>query len=95
MEADHDTIARCISSQADAVQELFAPVLLKCYGLGLIGGELCALDGCKLPSNAAKEWSGTLEELGKKKRDLEKLMETIIGQHVQLDKEAEGEKDLS
>jgi hypothetical protein len=43
--------------------------LLKCYVLGLIGGELFAIDGCKLPSNTAKEWSGTLEELGKKKRD--------------------------
>jgi hypothetical protein len=33
------------------------------------GGELFAIDGCKLPSNAAKEWSGTLEEPGKKKKD--------------------------
>jgi hypothetical protein len=57
------------------VKDLFAQVLLKCYALGLIGGELFAIDGCKLPSNAAKEWSGTLEELGKKKKDLEALWE--------------------
>jgi transposase len=94
-EPDHDTIAHFISSQAEAVKELFAQVLLKCYGLGLIGGELFAIDGCKLPSNAAKEWSGTLEELWKKKKDLEALMEKIIGQHVQLDKEAGEEKELS
>jgi hypothetical protein len=68
---------------------------LKCYGLGLIGGELFAIDGCKLPSNASKEWSGTLDELGKKKKDLEGLMEKIIGQYVQLDHQAEEETDLS
>jgi transposase len=91
---DHDAIAHCISSQAEAVKELFAQVVLKCYALGLIGGELFAIDGCKLPSNAAKEWSETLEELGKKKRDLEALMEKILAQHIQLDKQAETEKDL-
>jgi hypothetical protein len=84
-----------ISSQAEAVKDLFAQVLLKCYGLGLIGGELFAIDGCKPPSNAAKEWSGTLEELGKKKKDLEALMGKITAQNVQLDKQAGDEKDFS
>jgi hypothetical protein len=60
----------------------------------LIGGELFGIDGCKLPSNAAQEWSGTLEELGKKKRDLEGLMEKILGQHVQMDKQDGEEKDI-
>jgi hypothetical protein len=61
-EPDHDTIAHFISSQAEAVKGLFAQLLLKCYALGLIGGELFAIDGCKLPSNAANERPGTLEE---------------------------------
>jgi hypothetical protein len=39
---------------------------------GIDRGELFAIDGCKLPSNAAKEWPGMIEELGKKK-DLEGL----------------------
>jgi hypothetical protein len=77
------------------VKGLFAQVLLKCYALGLTGGELFAIDGCKLPSNAAKEWSGTLEELGKKQKDLEALMEKIIGQHVQFDKQAGEESGLT
>jgi transposase len=84
MEPDHDTIAHFISSQGEAVKKLFAQVLLKCYALGLIGGELFGIDGCKLPSNAAQEWSGTLEELGKKKKDLEALMEKLLTQHVLL-----------
>jgi transposase len=34
-EPDRDTIAHFISSQAEAVKDLFAQVLLKCYALGL------------------------------------------------------------
>jgi hypothetical protein len=94
-ESDHDTIAHFISSQAEAVKDLFAQVLVKCYALWLIGGELFAIDGCKLPSNGAKEWSGTLEELGKKKEDFETLMEKIIAQHIQLDKGSAKKKELS
>jgi transposase len=59
---DHDTIAHFIGSQAEAVKGLFSQVLLKCYAPGLIGAELFAIDGCKLPSHAAKERPGTLEE---------------------------------
>jgi hypothetical protein len=94
-EPDHDTIAHFISSHAEAVKGLFAQVLLKCYALGLIGGELFAIDGCKLPSNAAKERPGTLDELGKKKSSLEALMENIIARHIKLDQDAAGEKDLT
>jgi transposase len=60
-QTDLDTIAHLISSQAEAVKEIFAQTLLKWYALGLIGGELFAINGCKLLSNAAKEWSGTPE----------------------------------
>ena len=35
--------------------------------MGLIGKEMFAIDGCKLSSNASKEWSGTREEFAKKK----------------------------
>jgi transposase len=65
-EPDHDTIAHFISSQADAVKDLFSQVLLTCDSLGLIGGDMFAIDGCTLPSNAAKEWSGTIGELEKR-----------------------------
>jgi hypothetical protein len=75
-EPDHDTIAHFISSQAPAVKDLFAQVLLKCYALDLVGGELFAIDGCKLPSNASKEWSWTLTELGKKKNPVLRIAMT-------------------
>jgi transposase len=44
-EPDHGAIARFISSQAEAVKDLFARVPLKCHALGLTGGELFAIDG--------------------------------------------------
>jgi hypothetical protein len=46
-----------------------------------------AIDGCKLPSNASKEWSGTLSEFRKKRAKLEKLLEKIIEQQKANDKE--------
>jgi len=46
-----------ISSMSDEITTLFRDVLLVCEEMGLIGKELFAIDGCKLPSNASKEWS--------------------------------------
>jgi hypothetical protein len=45
-----------------------------------------AIDGCKLPSNASKELSGTLEELAKKKADLEKLGKKLAKRHRERDR---------
>jgi len=53
------TIAHFISAYPEEIEELFEQVLLVCDQQGLLGKELFALDGVKLPSNAAKDWSGT------------------------------------
>ncbi|WP_163341205.1 transposase [Desulfopila sp. IMCC35008] len=53
------TIASFISSMDKEVVALFLQVLLVCDQQNLIGREMFAIDGCKLPSNASKEWSGT------------------------------------
>ena len=55
-EPDHDTIATFISRNNEAVSDLFTQVVLQCGELELITGEMFAIDGCKLPSNADKEW---------------------------------------
>ena len=47
-EPDHSTIADFIVKNSEAVKELFAQVLLQCYRLKLITGEMFAIDGCKL-----------------------------------------------
>ena len=51
-----------------------------------------AIDGCKLPSNASKEWSGKINDLKKKKTDLEKLLFRILHQHRELDRNANAKK---
>ena len=53
------TIADFISSSHQEIAQLFQQVLMTCDSLGLIGKEMFAIDGCKMPSNASKEWSGT------------------------------------
>jgi transposase len=60
---DHSTIAGFVSSMKDQIAPLFSDVLLVCEEMKLLGGTSFALDGCKLPSNASREWSGTFEDL--------------------------------
>jgi len=40
-----------------------------------------AIDGCKMPSNASKEWSGTRTDFTKKKKKLEKAIHYMIQKH--------------
>jgi hypothetical protein len=40
-----------------------------------------AIDGCKIKSNASKEWSGTFEELERKKAKLERASKRIVERH--------------
>ena len=62
------TIARFIAQMDDVIQSLFTEVLLVCSNGGLIGGEMFAVDGCKMPSNASKEHSGIHAEMTKKQK---------------------------
>ncbi len=87
------TIADFISSMSQESIGLFLEVLLICDEMGLIGKEMFAIDGCKLPSNASKEWSGTKEELQKKKAKMEKAVRQIIARHRQMD-ESEANKEI-
>ncbi len=87
------TIADFISSMSQESIGLFLEVLLICDEMGLIGKEMFAVDGCKLPSNASKEWSGTKEELQKKKAKMEKAVRQIIARHRQMD-ENEANKEI-
>jgi transposase len=80
------TIAEFISSQDQETVKLFLEVLLICDEMGLIGKEMFAVDGCKLPSNASKEWSGTKKELKHKKEKMEKAIRQIITKHTERDK---------
>ena len=57
------TIAHFVSSNTEAIEDLFCQIILVCEQEGLLGNTLLAIDGCKMSSNASKEWSGTHAEL--------------------------------
>ena len=50
-----------------------------------MGGTHFSLDGVKLPGNAAKEWSGTFQELQKKRDKLQAKLQQVIMEHIQQD----------
>jgi transposase/IS5 family transposase len=83
---DHSTIAAFVSSMQDEILPLFRDVLLVCEEMNLLGGTMFALDGCKLPSNASKEWSGTFPELHKKKQKIEAKVAQLLAEQIQADR---------
>ena len=84
---DHSTIAAFVSSMKDEILPLFRDVLLVCEEMNLLGGTMFALDGCKLPSNASKEWSGTFPELHKKKQKIETKVAQLLEEQMQTDRD--------
>jgi transposase len=79
------TIAEFISRMEAEIVALFRNVLLICDAQGLIGREMFAIDGCKLASNASKEWSGTKAELTEKKRKLKRAIRRMLQTHRERD----------
>jgi len=79
------TIADFVSTMDKEIIGLFREVLLVCDDLGLIGKEMFAIDGCKLPSNASKEWSGTRADFEKKAAKMERAIENILKKHREED----------
>ena len=89
------TIASFISSYPNEIAELFEQILLVCHRQGLLGNELFAIDGCKMSSNAAKEWSGTFQELEQKQQKIRRQIRRCLKEHRQLDKQADDYNDKS
>ncbi len=69
----------------DDIAQVFAAVLAVCYGQGLIGREMFAIDGVKLPSNASKHRSGTRAEFTQRAEKLEKVAQTMLERHRETD----------
>ena len=87
------TIASFVSGFSQQIEAVFEQVLLVCHQQGLLGNELFAIDGCKLPSNAAKQWSGTFKELEQKRAKLSKLIRHHLKKHRELDSGDDGEAE--
>jgi transposase len=88
------TIAGFIRDLADEISHLFAQVLFICDAQGLIGREMFAIDGVKLPSNAAKQRSGTRAEFERQAAKLEAQAARMLARHRAND-EREDEPDLA
>jgi transposase/IS5 family transposase len=88
---DHSTIAGFVSSMREEILPLFRDILLVCEEEGLLGGTFFAVDGCKLPSNASKEWSGTIRDLRRKREKLEKKVKELVEEQVGVDKKEDEE----
>jgi len=86
MAPDHSTIAYFISSMKEEIIHIFRDVLLYCEELNLLGATHFSLDGCKLPSNASKQWSGTFKELKHKRDKLEEKVRKLVSEHEREDK---------
>src|SRR3569832_1084123 len=84
------TLAGFVRELDREIVGLFRDVLLYASELGLIGKEHFAVDGCKLPSNASKQWSGTHRELQEKRKKLESVAERIVARHRERDEQEEG-----
>lgn len=75
------TVAEFVSSMSEPIASVFRDILSVCYTEGLIGRSMFAVDGCKISSNCAKEWSGTKKELIKKAEKIEASVRLLVERH--------------
>lgn len=75
------TIADFVAGMDKEIVPFFRNVLMICDKMGLIGREMFAIDGCKMPSNSSKQWSGTKANLDKKAAKMERAIRHILEKH--------------
>jgi transposase len=75
------TIAQFVSTLGDQIAPIFAAVLAVCDRQGLIGREMFAIDGVKLPSNASKHRSGTRADFERQAEKMERAAEVMLARH--------------
>jgi transposase len=75
------TIAHFVSTLGDQIAPIFAAVLAVCDRQGLIGREMFAIDGVKLPSNASKHRSGTRADFERQAEKMERAAEAMLARH--------------
>ena len=75
------TIARFVSTLGPDVAHVFAAVLAVCDRQGLIGREMFAIDGVKLPSNTSKRRSGTRADFERQATKCEAAAAAMVARH--------------
>ena len=79
------TLAHFVATLGKEVEAVFRDVLMVCNAQGLIGKNMFAIDGCKLPSNASKEWSGTRADFERKAAKMERAVAHLVKAHAEQD----------
>jgi len=79
------TIAEFVSSLGDGIAHIFSQILFICDRQGLIGREMFAIDGVKLPSNASKAKSGTRADFERQAAKLEAAAKVMLERHREAD----------
>ncbi len=79
------TLANFVATLGREIEGVFRDVLMVCDAQGLIGKQMFAIDGCKLPSNASKEWSGTRADFARKAAKMERAVAHLVSAHAAQD----------
>jgi len=90
---DHSTIAAFVSSMKSEILPLFRDVLMVCEESSLLGGTFFALDGCKIPSNAASSMSGRISDLERMKENIEKKVKQLLEEQVDADQKDDADNE--
>lgn len=85
----YTTIASFIRSLSEDIAAIFTEVILICDRQGLIGRQMFAIDGVKLPSNASKARSGTHAELAHQADRIEQRIQQMLKEHRRQDAQGE------
>lgn len=75
------TLAAFVSELGEQTAKLFAQVLVTCDRQGLIGREMFAIDGVKLPSNASKARSGSRKDFLHQAEKMEQAAQKMLAKH--------------
>lgn len=89
------TIAKFVRELGEEVSAVFTQVLLICDRQGLIGRQMFAIDGVKLPSNADKRRSGTHAELAHEAARMEAAVTKILKAHRGRDERADAGEETA
>jgi transposase len=79
------TFADFVSTLGAEIEPLFKEVLLICDRQGLIGREMFAIDGVKLPSNASKAKSGARADYQRQADKMEAAARAMLARHREND----------
>ena len=87
------TLAAFVSKLGDLAATLFGQVLMLCDRQGLIGRQMFAIDGVKLPSNASKARSGTRQDFLRQAEKMQQAAARMLATHRAADAAPPGERE--